>query len=287
MNNLPCSGKRVDQFEMLHSRQQQQLANIPPSYGCRVMVLADFVRHGCVTRPMYQCLGNSQGKQLRRRSTRVSLRYLSRVAPEKNLYDPLAQLQIGTADEIRRTRERDGAFDTKRSFRPQRMPECESVSSSDPKRKMASGRKAHRHYPRQVQSVCGSYFSKKVYSRPNVLEGPWPTASLFADAPILDVPGGKACCGQRCAQMRMGFQTVGNTPPTPVDTDHHGKRAITLRQSQVAELAGKEAVSQTSVEGRVRSCQEVDRSLHDSIMIIDRVAADDASQRSAPVKECD
>lgn len=254
MNNLPCSSKRVEQLEMLHARQQQQLADIPPNYGCRMMAFADLVRHGCVAHSVYQCLGYSEGKQLGRRSICIPLRYLSGITPHKNLYDPLAQLQIRAADEIHCTSERDGAFETKRCFGPQRMPECESMSGRYPKCQVASSRKADRHYPGQVQSVRRSDFGKKVYGRPGVLEGAWPTAPLFADAPILDVPGGKTCRGERRTQMRMGFQTVSNTPPTPVDAHHHGKRASTLRQSQVAELAGGSAIVQTYVEDRVGSC---------------------------------
>lgn len=286
MNNSPGSGKRVDQFEMLHSRQQQQVADIPPRYGCRVMALADFVRHGCVTRPMYQGLGYSKGKQRRRRSARIPPRDLYRIAAKKNLNNPLTQMQIRAADEIHRTSERDGAFETKPCFGPQRMPGCESMSGRHPKRQLASGRKAHCRYPGQIQSIHRSYFGEKVHSRPDILEGPWPTASLFADASILDVPGGKAYCGERRTQMRVGFQAVGGAPPAPVDAHHHGKRAGTLWQPQVAELAGGYAITQTSIKGRVRSCQEVDGSFHSSITIRQGVAADNTPQKSAPAKEC-
>lgn len=238
MNNFPCGGKRVEQLEMLHSLQQQEFADIPLSFGCRVMALADFVRHGCVIRPVYQCMRYSEGNQLDRRCTCVSLRHLGGTASEKDLYDPLAQLQIRAADEIHCASERDGAFETKRCASPQRVPECESMSGRYPKRQVTSCRKAHCHYPGEVQSICRSYLIKKVYSRPNVFEGPWPTASFFADASILDVPRGEACCSERCTQMRMRVQAVGNAPPASMDAHYYGKGTGSLRQSQVAELAG-------------------------------------------------
>lgn len=249
-NRAPWSRAWIDQLEVLHIRQQYQLADIPALYSLRMVTLADFVWYGRVARAMYQGLGDAKRKQFSGASACIAVRYFGGSPSHEDLYDTLAQPHFSATDEIHRPSKRNGPFEVKRFVGPQWVPTGESMPGRGPERQVPSSGEAYRYYPGQVQTVSGCDCSENVDSRTDVLESTCPTTSCLTNTTVLNIPSCKPRGSERCAQVCVGFQTVSGTPPTSMDTYNNGKRAFSLGQAQLTKLARKIAVLQTFVERR-------------------------------------
>src|SRR5439155_23833282 len=98
---------RIDQFEVAGAFEWYQFGVVSPSDGCGNVLPANFERHTGIVRSMHQFLGDSERKQLDRRSDAVAIRNFLRTAAEEISHNPVAQAQLPGLSQIGHARERN------------------------------------------------------------------------------------------------------------------------------------------------------------------------------------
>lgn len=262
-HDLPGGCLRINELEMPDAGQDLQLAIVIARARGSAVSLAHFDRNRVVVHAVNQSVRYTKGQQLFWRALPIALGYLRRTAAEKYFNDSLTEAELSTTDEVDGTCERHGPSQLDRGCGTH--PDV-AVPRRRPQRQLTAGRKAHDHNARQIERIARRKLGQEVHRAAYVVHGPRPSASFFTDAAVFDVPSGYSSGRERGAQVRVSLDAVLRPPPPAVNAHDDGERSSPVGHSQIAELAGRRAVVQTSVERWQRSSQQVEGALHRATM---------------------
>jgi hypothetical protein len=91
-------------------------------------------------------------------------------------------------------------------------------------------------YPFKVEGLLSCQDAKVVSCASNVVKRARPATTLIIDTPILNIPGGQSCLGQRCCQSIHDVKIHEGQPTTSVNDDGHRKWPSAGGNPEVTEL---------------------------------------------------
>src|SRR5262245_34396232 len=122
---------------------------------------------------------------------------------------------------------------------------------------MAARRMAHGDPPTEVERIGLRNLSQMIAGSRHVFKSARPAPALIAYPAVFDTPGRDAGLGERRAQMAHVRKAVLRHPTPAVNDDGDWMRPRAFGQSQIAELKFVRSVSQTMIDRRSWTSQNI------------------------------